>query len=478
MSNQAPDDSHGAIPSSVDERMHRKELSQREIALGLSGVAVSATIVAFDATIISTILPEVANSLDGMGLYSWAAAAYFLAVSCTILVFGRLSDLVGRKALMLCSLLVVSVGSMTGGLANGMEVLIVGRVIQGIGGGMLIGTAFAAPADLLPDPKVRVKWMAFLSATYAVASAAGPALGGALTESFGWRAAFFVIPLTAVCAAPLLWAFYPPWRRALAAPLKMDWLGLLLLVYALGVPLMALEQFARPDSTWPDWLEWSLIVSGFVAGWLLLKWEKTQSTPMFPVRILRTLPARLLNLSSVISGAVMFSLIYYVPLLLQASFNLSPTTAGLLIAPIVAGAPVGSIINGRLFAHVKNPQYIMLTGALILAAGCGLLLTLTEQSSLRVILLIMGLCGVGLGLLLSNYNLLMQIVVGHDNVGAGTGLIQTTRALGSAIGTTLVGLAIAHSSIKAGIQLSLAVCVVLCLVTAYLTWRTRLPEQD
>ena len=173
----------------------------------------------------------------------------------------------------------------------------------------------------------------------------------------------------------------------------------------------------------------------------------------------------------------MFSLIYYVPLLLQTSFALSPTTSGLLITPIVAGAPVGSIINGRLFSRIEQPQYIMLSGALVLAGGCGLLLTLTADSSMHVILLIMGLCGVGLGLLLSNYNLLMQIVVDSDDVGVGTALIQTTRAFGSAIGTTLMGLVIAHTSIKSGIQLGLSVCVVLCLITAYLTWQTRLPEK-
>jgi len=451
------------------------ELTQRDIAFGLSGVAVSATIVAFDATIISTILPDVARALNGMDLYSWAAAAYFLAVSVTILIFGRLSDLFGRKALMLCSLLVVSIGSIVGGLAGSMEVLILGRAIQGIGGGMLIGTAFAAPADLLPDPKVRVKWLAFLSATYAVASGVGPALGGALTEAFGWRAAFFVIPLTAVCAAPLLWFFYPS-RRKPSVQLKIDWIGLFLLVYAIGVPLVAIEQFGRPDSTWPNWLEWSLIASGLGAAWLLFTVERNQQTPIFPVRILQTRSARLLNLSSVISGAVMFSLIFYVPLLFQASFDLSPTQSGLLITPIVAGAPVGSIINGRLFSRVQRPQYIMVSGAFVLAAGCGLLLTLTAESSVHVIFLIMGLCGVGLGLLLSNYNLLMQIVVHRDDVGVGTALIQTTRALGSAIGTTLVGLAIAHTSITTGIQISLAICVVLCLITAYLTWRVTLPQ--
>ena len=455
---------------------NQPELSRGQIALRLSGVTVSATIIAFDATIISTILPGVAKSLNGMGLYSWAAAAYFLAVSITTLAFGRLSDLFGRKSLMLAALLVVSAGSIIGGLAPNMDVLIMGRIVQGVGGGMLIGSAFAAPADLLPDPKVRVQWLALLSGTYAAASGVGPALGGFLTEAFGWRTAFFIIPVTACLAAPLLWLFYPARHRRMGRGLQMDWLGLILLLYALGMPLLAFEQFARPDSTWPDWLEWSLILSGGLAGVLLWKFEKTKQTPMFPVHILQTRSARLLNLSSMLGGAVMFSLIYYMPLLFQSSFKLSPSTAGLLVIPIVAGAPVGSMINGQLFRYFERPQYIMVAGALILACGCALLSTVTADTPLTRVALLMSLCGLGLGFLLSNYNLLMQMVVDHAEVGVGTALIQTTRAFGSAIGTTLVGLAVAHSSVFAGVRFSLIGCVVLCGITAYLTLNIRVPK--
>lgn len=449
-----------------------------EILLGLSGVAVSTTIVAFDATIISTILPEVAKALDGMSLYSWAATAYFLAVSVTILVFGRLSDVFGRKWLMLLALLTVSIGSTLGGLAMNMPELIGARIVQGVGGGMLIGSAFAAPADLFSDPKRRVKWLVLLSGTYAIASGSGPMLGGALTEAFGWRAAFFVIPVTALVAAPLIWLFFPAIRKPVRAPFKMDWLGTALLIYMIGAPLIAIEQLSKIQSTLPDWVCILMLLLSVLAGRVLYKIEGKQQTPIFPFRVLQTRQARLLNVSSIISGSVMFSLIYYVPLLLQSAFKLSPTMAGVLIAPLVAGVPVGSIINGRIFPLAQKPQYIMLSGALLLSLGCGLALTFNAASPMWSIMSTMAICGIGLGLLLSNYTLFMQIVVHPDDIGLGSALIQTTRALGSAIGTSFVGLAIAHSSVHAGMKSSLLAGVFLCLITAYLTWEIDLPEKD
>lgn len=158
--------------------------------MGMAGVAATVVLAAFDSTIISTTLPRVAEALNGMALYAWVGTGYLLATAASIMIFGRLGDMFGRKPLMLVSVLIIALGSIACGLSQSMGQLILFRTLQGIGGGMMIATAFAAPADLFPDAKQRVKWMALVSAAFAMASGIGPVLGGAATQALGWRAAF------------------------------------------------------------------------------------------------------------------------------------------------------------------------------------------------------------------------------------------------------------------------------------------------
>ena len=174
--------------------------TRRELLLAMTGLASTVVIAAFDSTIVSTTLPRVAQALDGMGLYAWVGTGYFLASAVAILIFGRLGDLFGRKSLMLASIAIISIGAGLAALSQTMSQLIAFRVLQGIGNGMMTATAFAAPADLFPDPKRRVRWMAMLSASFAAASGVGPVLGGALTQALGWRAAFLVTPITGIIA--------------------------------------------------------------------------------------------------------------------------------------------------------------------------------------------------------------------------------------------------------------------------------------
>lgn len=434
----------------------------------MAGVAVTVSIVAFDATIISTILPQVAQALGGMALYAWAGTGYFLACAVTIMIFGRLGDLYGRKPLILLSLVLVTLGSVLSGLSQTMSQLVAFRVLQGLGGGMMIASAFAAPADIFPDPKQRVRWMVLLSSTFAVASGVGPVLGGVVTEALGWRAAFFVIPVTAVIAFVMIWRFFPRLKPVSLDEHRMDWVGALLMAITVGAPLVGIELLTGKDSTVPVWVALAVIVSTVVSGYLLLKVERRVPTPIFPLRILQTRQAQFINLASILSGAVMFILIFYIPLQFQDVFGFSPIVAGALITPLVAGMPIGSIINGYLFPRETNPQRLMLLGSILMGLGCAFALTFTAQSAVWWVLLSMTFCGLGLGFLLPNFTLFMQIVADRQDVGVASALVQTTRALGSAVGTALVGVAIAELSIRSGLRLGLIASVCACVVIGWL----------
>lgn len=447
---------------------------KRDLLAALSGVALTVAIAAFDATIISTILPRVAQALGGMALYAWVGTGYFLACSVSILIFGRLGDLYGRKQLMMLSLVLVALGSALSGLSQTMGQLIAFRVLQGIGGGMMIATAFAAPVDLFPDPKQRVRWMVVLSITFAIASGIGPVLGGAVTQTLGWRAAFFVIPATAIAAMVLVWKYFPMLRPVLKSPIKLDWLGAILLTWAVGAPLVGLEFLTMESDVVPTTLALATIISALPVAWILMRTERRVSTPIFPLRVLETSQMRYLNLAALLAGAVMFVLIFYIPLQLQDVFGFSPTYTGFVIVPLVAGIPVGSIINGRMFPREANPQRLMVLGSVLLTIGCLGALTFTPTSSQTYMLIVMGFCGIGLGFLLPNFTLFSQIIAEREDAGIASALVQTTRALGSAVGTAIVGMVIAELSIRTGLRIGLVATVAASIAIGWLASRVKM----
>lgn len=451
--------------------------SRRELLLAMAGVAATVILVAFDSTIVSTTLPRVAQALNGMALYAWVGTGYLLSTAASILVFGRLGDMFGRKPLMLASVLIVGIGSMLCGLAQSMEQLIAFRVLQGVGGGMMIATAFAAPADLFPDPHERVRWMAMVSATFAVSSGLGPVLGGAVTQALGWRAAFFITPLAAILALGLLAPFFPRIRPQHDGKRRVDWIGALLLVLAVACPLAALElAFATGGDARPG-LALVLAAVGVAAIALLVPVERRTNWPIFPMRILASRQSQLINVIAVAVGGAMFILIFYVPLLLQHELGYSPSQAGLLMTPLVAAIPVGSIINGMLFPRQTQPQRLLVFGAGLMAAGCAMVLAFSDRTPAWWILLSLFVSGTALGFLLPNLTLFMQMLADRRDVGVASALVQTTRAVGSAVGTAAVGIAVAHASVRAGVRIGVILCIALAVGSAFLSTRIQMKNE-
>ncbi|AMG86732.2 MFS transporter [Bordetella bronchiseptica] len=466
----APPTQDPEITTTTQESPH----SRRDLLRAMAGVSATVVLVAFDSTIVTTTLPRVAAALNGMALYAWVGTAYLLATAASILIFGRLGDMYGRKPLMLVSVSLVALGSIACGLAQSMPQLIAFRTLQGIGGGMMIATAFAAPADLFPDAGQRVRWMALVSATFAMASGIGPVLGGAATQALGWRAAFFISPLAAVAALFLLARYFPRIRPAQTASRRIDWVGGLLLIVVVGAPLAAIElAFAPGDGAHPR-VALALAVAGIAAVALLVPIERRVRSPIFPLRVLAGLEPRLLNLAAVAVGATMFILIFYSPLLLQHELDYSPSEAGLLLTPLVAAISFGSIINGRLFPRQTEPQRLMVFGSCLLAAGSAMMLAVSAGTSAWWIVAAFFVNGTALGFLLPNLTLFMQMLSERRDVGVASALVQTTRAMGSAAGTALVGIAISHSSVLDGVRAGLILCVLLSLFSAVVAHRVKM----
>ena len=391
--------------------------------MAMAGVSATVVLAAFDSTIISTTLPRVAEALNGMALYAWVGTGYLLATAASIMIFGRLGDMFGRKPLMLVSVLIIALGSIACGLSQSMGQLILFRSLQGIGGGMMIATAFAAPADLFPDAKQRVRWMALVSAAFAMASGIGPVLGGAATQALGWRAAFFISPIAAAVALFLLARYFPasnPSTPASAA--STGWAP----CWSVGAPLAALELgFASGDHAHPGrrWAGRGVRRRHRPAG----SDRTARGFADLPLRVLAGREPQLLNLAAMTVGAVMFVLIFYSPLLLQQVLGYTPSQAGLLLTPLVAAISVGSIINGRLFHRQTEPQRLMVFGACLLAAGTLMVLLISPGTSALWILSAFFVNGCALGFLLPNLTLFMQMLSERRDVGVASALVQTTR---------------------------------------------------
>lgn len=440
----------------------------------MAGIAATVVLVAFDSTIVTTSLPRVAQALDGMALYAWVGSGYLLATAASIMIFGRLGDMFGRKPLILVSLAIVALGSVACGLSQTMMQLIIFRAVQGIGGGMMIATAFAAPADLFPEAKERVRWMALVSAAFAMASGVGPVLGGMVTQALGWRAAFAIVPISAIVAMFLIARYFPRIRPLHDGSRKIDWIGGILLIVGVAAPLAAIQLAFGSGTGDHPLVAGAFAIAGVAALALLVPYERRVTTPIFPLRILRALESRLLNVAAFGVGASMFILIFYCPLLLQRELDYSPSAAGLLMTPLVAAIPIGSILNSMLFPKQSEPQRLMVFGGSLLAVGCVMVLFIQPGMPVWWILLSFFVNGAALGFILSNLTLFMQMLSERRDVGSASALVQTTRAMGSAVGTAVVGIIISHTSIAEGIRIGLILAALMAVMAAVLSHRVKM----
>ena len=315
--------------------------------------------------------------------------------------------------------------------------------------------------------------MALVSAAFAMASGIGRFWAARQPRRWVGAPPFHIADRRRRRAVPA-GALLPRIKPVHTGERRIDWLGALLLVVAVGAPLAALELgFASGDHAHPG-LALGLAVACAAAIALLVPIERRVASPIFPLRVLAGREPQLLNLAAMTVGAVMFVLIFYSPLLLQQVLGYTPSQAGLLLTPLVAAISVGSIINGRLFHRQTEPQRLMVFGACLLAAGTLMVLLISPGTSALWILSAFFVNGCALGFLLPNLTLFMQMLSERRDVGVASALVQTTRAIGSALGTALVGILISHSSVLNGVRTGLGLCIVLSLTCAVLAHRVKM----
>lgn len=400
------------------------------------GIGLVNMLIALDQTVVSTALPSIVSELKGFEYYAWIANAYLLASVVSVPVFGRLGDYFGRKPFAVASVILFTLASLLCGAAPDMRFLALARALQGLGGGMMVGTAFASIPDLFPDPRQRVRWQVVMAAAYGIGTAAGPSLGGLLSQAFGWRSTFLVNLPVGLASLWCVARYLPRYRHHAADGISIDIGGTVLIVAVLGSLQTLVERLPEHGI---DSLALGLLAVVALGSAALLWCERRVSHPMIPLELFRHPDLVTLFILALLSGFIMFSLIFFVPLMLQGGFGLTPRLAGLLATPLAACIALGSLSNSSVLGRLKRPTDTLTFGFAALLYACFVLEATRAYTSHWVLLSAVSAAGVGLGFILNNLNIFGQEIAGPRHFGITTALFQSLRMVGGMLGTTLIG---------------------------------------
>ncbi len=410
-------------------------LPGRTKAFILAGVLLGLFLAALDQTIVATALPAIIEDLNGLNLLAWVSTGYLLASTAMVPIYGKLSDLYGRRIILLWGILVFLAGSVLCGIAGTMMELIVYRVVQGIGAAALTSTAFAIPADLF-TPAERPRYMGIFGAVFGLSSVLGPYLGGFLTDNWSWRWVFYVnMPVGAVALAFIILKM-PKLASGLKAPI--DWLGTVLLIVGV-VPLLLGLTLDKSTHGWTSPLILGLFALAFVATALFLFVESRAASPIISLDLFRNRTFSVTVVASVLNGAAFFGAILFLSLFMVNVLGLSATAGGTALIPLTLSLVVGSILSSALVHRVGRYKPMILVGFAIMLVGFFLLSQMDMSVTRWGVTWRMIVLGLGIGPALPLLNLALQNAVPFDKVGSATASRQFFQQLGQALGAAIFG---------------------------------------
>lgn len=429
--------------------MHH-HLSLRGKLIIMFSVMASLFLVALDQTIVSTALGKIVEDFNAFDSLSWIVTAYLLTTTVTTPIAGKLSDLFGRRLMLLSGVAVFALGSLFSGMAGDVNQLIWARAFQGIGGGIITANAFTVIGDLFAA-RERGRWQGLFGAVFGIASVVGPLLGGWLTDGqhiFGavtdWRWTFFInVPIAAV--AFTLIAVFTPTLRHENKP-KIDFAGAGLLAIALATIVLAVDNTATTFAGLMDWANISLVTLRVIMGVIvaaalatLVVVERRAPQPMLP---LHTFGNK--NFLRIIGIAILFGVgfmgsILYLTQFNQQVFGATPTQSGLMLLPMMAGMMTSSIGSGQLISRVGRYKIFMQVGIVLASIMIALLTTLNPSTPYWHEALMMFGVGLGLGLVMPVMNIAVQSEFEQRELGVATSSVQLFRGLGSTIGIAVFG---------------------------------------
>ncbi|MBB5873424.1 EmrB/QacA subfamily drug resistance transporter [Allocatelliglobosispora scoriae] len=424
--------------------MPAARMSHREILEALSGLLLVLFVAMISSTIVSTALPRILGELNGTQTqYTWVVTATLLAATATTPIWGRLADMFDKKLLVQIAIGIFVIGSLLSGFAQDSGQIIAARAFQGIGVGGLQALVQIVIAAMIP-PRERGRYNGYLGGVMAIATLAGPLLGGLIVDTswLGWRWCFFIgVPIAVLAFGLLQKTLRLPAGRRAAGPI--DYLGAALIAIGVSV-LLIWVSFVDSSFDWLSWQTFAMVLPGLAILAAAVRVEKRAAQPVVPLDVIKQRTPALAIVASLAVGMAMFGGAVFLGQYFQIGRGYSPTESGLLTMPLMLGVFLSSTVSGQLVTRTGKVKPFIVTGAIILVLGFASLSFVDHQTSLGALAVGMLLVGAGVGMTMQNLVLAVQNTAALKDLGAATGAVTFFRSLGGTIGVSVLGAVLAH----------------------------------
>ncbi|GAA4604641.1 MFS transporter [Actinoallomurus liliacearum] len=413
-------------------------MSHRQIMEALSGLLLGLFVAILSSTVVSNALPTITADLHAsQTAYTWVITATLLATTISTPIWGKLADLMSKKLLIQLGLLVYVIGSAIAGLSQNSGMLIAARVVQGLGAGGLTALAQTIMAVMIA-PRERGRYSGYMGAVFALATIGGPLIGGVIVDTswLGWRWCFYVgVPFAVLALIVLQKTLHLPTTKR---KVKVDWLGATLLAAAVSL-LLIWVSFAGTKYDWLSWQTAVMVGGALVLAVIFVVAENMAAEPIVPLPLFRNPTMSLAVVASLFIGVAMFGATTFLSQYFQLARGDSPTKAGLMTLPMIAGLALASTISGRIITRTGRYKGFMIAGGILMTAGYGLMSVLRHDTAYWEVSIFMFFIGVGLGTTMQNTVLAVQNQVRLEQMGAASSSVSLFRTLGGAVGVSALG---------------------------------------
>jgi EmrB/QacA subfamily drug resistance transporter len=414
---------------------HNFNLSQRQKTEILLSILLAMFLFALDQTVVGVALPRIVTDLNGSELYTWAITIYLLTSTISGPIYGKLSDLYGRRPIFIWAVGLFLVASILSGLSHEMWQFVLFRGLQGLGGGAVFPIALAVIADLYP-PEERAKYGALFGAVFGLSSLLGPAIGGLITDNFGWPWIFFVNVPLAFVSLVICYRLLPPIRNPEGGR-NIDYLGAALFGGAIAPVLVGLTNKQSKD--WTDPWVGGLIILGIVILAVFLWWETRAKDPIVRLSLFRNRNFSIAVSAMFLAAFGFFGAIVFLPRWFQVVAGSSATESGYNLLPLIFALIIGATVSGQVVARTGRYRILILTSMVLLAIGLYLMTNLRADTSFPTLWLWMVITGLGIGPSFAVFTALVQNSVEQRVIGIATSSLTFFQQIGGTIGLTIAG---------------------------------------